>query len=84
MANENNFPLEQPPKTLDQMLAEMFRENERLRRQLEDAYHERDEIKKLYLEELARNAPEITEEDLKNAIPGRPFIEQLIQRLEQA
>ncbi len=84
MANENNFPFEQPPKTLDQMLAEMFRENERLRRQLQDAYHERDEIKKLYLEELARNAPEITEEDLKNAVPGRPFIEQLIQRLGKA
>jgi hypothetical protein len=84
MANEHNFPADKPPKTLDQLLAETYLENERLRRQLSDAYHERDEFKKMYLEELARNAPELTEEDIKNAIPARPFIEQLIQRLESA
>lgn len=83
MANESNFPLDQPPKTLDQLLAEMLRENERLRRQVEDARHERDEFKKLYLWELARNAEELTPEDIAQAVPARPLIEEAIKRLEK-
>ncbi len=78
-----NIPSEQSPKTPDQLLAELFRENERLRRQLGDAYHERDEFKKLYLEELARNAPQLTEDELAHAVAARPVIEQLIRRLEK-
>ena len=42
----------------------MFRENERLRRQLADAYHERDQFKKLYLGEAAQNDPKLTAEDI--------------------
>jgi hypothetical protein len=82
MGNEPNIPADQPPKTLDQLLAEAQRENERLRRQLSDVYRERDEFKKLFLEELAQNTPEPTEDELKNSIPARPLIEQLITRLE--
>jgi len=84
MAAENTpFP-EPPPMTPDQLLAEMFRENERLRRQVEDARHERDQYKKLYLEELARHAQELTPEDIANAVPARPLIEAAIKRLEQS
>ncbi len=82
MANESNFPLDQTPKTLDQLLAEMLRENERLRRQVADAQHERDVFKQYYLQELARNAPELTAEDIASAVPARPLIERAIQRLK--
>jgi hypothetical protein len=82
MATDPNSPLNPTPKTLDQLLAESLRENERLRRQVEDAHHERDMFKKYYLDELARNAPELTPEIIANAIPARPMIEQLIRRLE--
>jgi hypothetical protein len=81
MSADPNAPA--PPKTPDQLLAEVLRENERLRRQVEDARRERDQIKKLYLEGLARNAEQLTAEDLAGAIPARPFIEQLIERLER-
>jgi hypothetical protein len=70
-------------KTPDQFPAELFLENERLRRQLDDAYHERDEFKKLYLEELARNVPQLTEDELAHAVAARPVIEILIQRLKK-
>jgi hypothetical protein len=64
-------------------LAELLRENERLRQQLDSTQHERDAFKALYLGELAKIPPELTPEDLANAVPARPFIEQLIQRLEK-
>lgn len=80
-----NIPFPEPkPMTPDQLLAEMFRENERLRRQVEDAQRERDQYKKLYLGELARNAEELTPEDIANAVPARPLFEQAIKRLEQS
>jgi hypothetical protein len=82
MANEHNFPADKPPKTLDQLLAEMFVENERLRRQLSDAHRERDEYKNLYLGELARTADQLTAEDIANSVPARPFMEKLIRELE--
>lgn len=83
MAAENT-PIPDPtPKTPEQLLAEMLRENERLRRQLADAYHERDQFKKLYLGEASRTDPKLTAEDIANAIPARPYIEDLIRRLEQ-
>jgi hypothetical protein len=71
------------PMTLDQLLAEYQRENERLRRQVEDARHERDQIKKLYLQELARHVDPLTPEDLAGATPARPFIDELIAQLEK-
>jgi hypothetical protein len=83
MSADPNGPVKPTPMTTDQFLAEMLRENERLRRQLEDAQHERDQIKKLYLETLSRHAEPLTPEDLAGAIPARPVIEQLIQRLEK-
>jgi predicted Zn-dependent peptidase len=84
MAVEPN-PLPNPtPMTLDQLLAEMLRENERLRRQVEDARHERDEYKRLYLGELATHAEELTPDDVARAVPARPLIEQAIKRLEQS
>ena len=82
MASDPNFSPDPTPRTLDQLLVESLREIERLRRQVADAYHERDMFKQYYLEELARNAPELTAEDIANAVPARPVIEQLIRRLE--
>ena len=42
MSADPNAPLNPVPMTPDQLLAELQRENERLRRQVEDARHERD------------------------------------------
>ena len=83
MPADPNIPPSPVPMTPDRLLAELQRENERLRRQLGDALHERDQFKALYLEELARNAPQLTAEDLAGAVPARSFIEQLIRRLEK-
>ena len=83
MPAEPNALPDPKPRTPDQLLAEMFRENERLRRQVEDARHERDQFKKLLLGELARNATELTEEDIASAVPAGPFFDQLIRRLEK-
>lgn len=83
MSAGNTPPPDPTPLTPDQLLAEALRENERLRRQLADAYHERDEFKQLYLGEAARNDPKLTAEDIASAVPARPVIEQLIRRLEQ-
>jgi hypothetical protein len=80
----NNYLPDPTPMTPDQLLAEMLRENERLRRQVEDARHERDQYKKLYLGELARQAVEPTPEEIANAIPAAPVFEQLMRRLEQS
>ena len=82
MSASNSFP-DPTPMTPDQVMAELLRENERLRRQVEDARHERDQFKKLYLGELARHAIEPTPEEIANAVPARPIIEQLMRRLEQ-
>jgi hypothetical protein len=84
MPTEPTSPLNPTPKSLDQLLAEMLRENERLRRQLADAHHERDEYKRLYLGELASHAEELTPDDVARAAPARPLIEQAIRRLEQS
>jgi hypothetical protein len=83
MSSDPNAPRAPAPMTLDQLLTEFQRENERLRRQVEDARHERDQIKKLYLEVLARHAEPLTPEILAGATPARPFIDQLIDRLEK-
>ncbi|MBP3957758.1 hypothetical protein J8F10_21105 [Gemmata sp. G18] len=83
MSVDPNAALNPPPMTPDQLLAELLRENERLRRQLDDAHAERDQFKTLYLGELARNATPLTAEDLASATPARPFIEQLVRRLEK-
>ncbi len=84
MPTEPNPPPDPMLKRLDQLLAESLRETERLRRQVADVQQERDQYKKYYLEELAKNAPELTPEDLANAVPARPLIEQAIKRLEKS
>lgn len=83
MPTEPNSPLDPKPMTLDQLLAEMLRENERLRRQVTDTQVERDQFKKLYLCEAARNDPELTANDIATAVPARPVIDEIIRRLEQ-
>ena len=73
-------PEEIPPApSNEQLIADLVRENERLRRQVLDAQAERDQYKKLYLDEAAENDPELTAEDIATAIPARPFIEKLLQ-----
>ena len=83
MPPEDTAPLNPAPKTPGQLLAEMFRENERLQRQVEDARHERDQYKKLYLSALSHGVTELTPEDLATAVPARPIIEAHIRRLEK-
>lgn len=83
MSADPNAPLNPTPMTTDQFLAELLRENERLRRQVEDARHERDQFKKFLLAELGRHAEPLTPEDIAAAVPARPFIDQLIKRLEK-
>lgn len=84
MPADTNAPLPNTtPKTLDQLLAELFRENARLERQVEDARHERDQFKMLYLHEIARHAVEPTPEEIAAAVPAEPFFEDLIRRLEK-
>jgi hypothetical protein len=84
MPVDPKFPFDPTPKTTEQLLAELLRENERLRRQVADAREERDQFKQFYLEELARNAPEFTAEDVANAVPAIPLIEAAIKRLERS
>jgi hypothetical protein len=74
---------EPKPMTPDQVMAELLRENESLRRRVADVEHERDFFKQLYNSEAAKNDPELTAEDIASAIPARPYLEQLIARLEQ-
>jgi hypothetical protein len=81
--SEGNHFIEPKPMTPDQVMAELFRENERLRRQVEDIQRERDFFKQLYNSEAAKNDPELTAEDIASAIPARPYLEQLIATLEQ-
>lgn len=82
MPADKPLPLDKPPMTHEQLIAELVRENERLRRQVADAQRERDQYKEFYLAELAVNDEEPTPEEIANAVPARPFIEQLIKRLE--
>ena len=83
MPADPNAPLNPTPMTTDQLLAELFRENERLRRQVEDARHERDQFKKLLLSELSRNATELTEEDITGALPGSSLFQPLNESVEE-
>ena len=81
--SEGKHFTEPKPMTPDQVMAELLRENESLRRQLADMQRERDQFKQYYLWEMARNAPELTAEDLANAVPAIPLIDEAIRRLEQ-
>lgn len=83
MPADPKFPLDPRPMTSEQVMAELLRENERLRRQVADAQAERDQYKQFYLWELAEHAEEITPEDIANAVPAIPLLEAAIKRLEQ-
>jgi phage shock protein A len=63
-------------------LAAAEEELERLRQQVAAVSAERDQFKQLYLGEIARNAPEVTQDDLDKAIPGGPWFEEFLKRLE--
>ncbi len=82
MPVDPKLPLDPTPRTAEQFLADLLRENERLRRQLADARDERDQFKKLYLDEAAQNDPELTEEEIANSVLARPIIDELIRELE--
>ena len=77
------MPAEPTPRTHDQILAELYRDNERLRRQVTDAQFERDRFKRLYLDEAAQNDPKLTADDIAGAVPAGPIIEELLRRLER-
>ena len=81
--SEGNHFNEPKPMTPDQVMAELLRENERLRRQLEDMQRERDLFKGLYNSEARKNDPELTAEDLANAVPAIPLLDAAIKHLEQ-
>ena len=83
MPVDPKFPLDPSPRSSEQIMAELLRETERLRRQVTDAQEERDQFKQFYLEELARNAEDLTPQDIANAVPARPLIDAAIKRLEQ-
>lgn len=84
MPNEPKLPHEIPPMTPDQVMVELLRENEKLRRQLQDMQEERDQYKQWYLWEMAEHAVEPTAEELANAVPAIPLIEAAIKRLERS
>lgn len=78
---DNQTPPESGPP-LEAQLAEAVREAERLRQQLAALAAERDEFKKLYLWELARNAPPVTQADIDSAVPLRPWLNEVIRDLD--
>jgi hypothetical protein len=84
MPVDPKFPLDPPPMTADQVMAQLLRENEKLRRQLDDMQEERDRYKQYYLWEMARNDVAPTAEELENAVPALPLFEAAIERLERS
>jgi hypothetical protein len=81
MPVDDNFPFDPTPKTSDQVLADLLRETERLRREVADLRTERDQYRRLYLEEAAENDPELTAEDIANSVSARPVIDAMIEEL---
>lgn len=77
-----SFP-DPKPKLPDEVLGDLLRENERLRHQVLEANRQRDEYKQFYLWELARNAEDLTPDDIANAVPAVPLLEAAIARLEK-
>ena len=83
MSSDPKFPLDPAPKSTEERLAELMRENERLQRRVADTEMERDRFKRLYLEEAAANDPKLTADDIASAVPARPVIDDLIRQLER-
>ena len=83
MSIDSKFPLDPTPRSADQVIAELLRETEKLRRQVADAQGERDQFKTLYLAEAAGNDPKLMAEDIATAVPARPVFEELMRRLER-
>jgi hypothetical protein len=82
MAEGNHFN-EPKPKTPDEVMAELLRDIESLRHQLEDTQRERDLYKRLYNSEAGKNDPELTAEDIANAVPAIPLLDAAIKHLDQ-
>jgi hypothetical protein len=57
-------------------------EANQLRQEVTKLAAERDQFKKLYLVELARNSPDLTQADLEAAIPTGPWFNEFLSRLE--
>ncbi len=71
------------PTPTPEQLAALLRENESLRRQLDEAHRERDAFKSFFLDEFGRSPSPLTAEDLAGAVPAGPFFDKLIKRLEK-
>src|SRR6476660_4453949 len=56
-------------------------EADQLRQEVAKLAAERDQFKKLYLVELARNSPDLTQADLDAAIPTGPWFDEFLTRL---
>jgi phage shock protein A len=63
-------------------LAAAEEELEQLRRQVVAMTAERDAYKQLYLGEIARHAPAVTQADLDQAVPTGSWFEEFLNRLE--
>ena len=83
MSNDPKLPPDTTPRTHDQIIAELLRENERLRRQVTDVQIQRDQYKEFYLGELAEHDVELTPQDIVNAVPALPLLDRAIERLER-
>ena len=67
---------------LHERLKAAEQEAEQLRQQVAELAAERDQYKKLYLVELARNVPDLTQADLDAAVPTGPWFNEFLKRLE--
>jgi hypothetical protein len=83
MADRKKFE-ELNAETRDRVLAELYRENVRLRRKLADLQSERDWYRRLYNLEAAKNDPELAAEDIANAVPAIPLLNAMTKRLENS
>ncbi len=63
-------------------LTAVEQEAEQLRQQVAALAAERDQFRKLYLGELARNVPEVSQADLDAALPTGPWFDEFLHRLE--
>lgn len=68
---------------IQEKLAAAEAEAERLRQQVDALTIERDELKKLYLGELARQATEPSQSELAAAIPHGPWFDEFLARLQR-
>jgi len=78
MSLDHPLPRDPSPKTREQVIAEFFREMERLRQLKGDSRDELDEFQSLPIEVSS----DLTAEDISNSVPGGPVFEAILRRLE--